>query len=838
MGNVAEVVESLGRMPPGSAKIGCLTRPGAVRGEILWLLREESRKIAAMKKAAQQTGFCCGLVLQDNVAAVCCLVSFGPPAPGNIWETWLNPWEAGTNDWLQLLSTQPELSVYLVGDHGTGEASSRQLNPLAHFAGAAVARTKGLRPWSVTQFDQLREQVYRRWPDIASLWQGLGALPTSLVLVPPPGMPGGGSDAGVAEGALPAAELALRGIQEPIRSILTCLAPFGKAASFRCLAEYAQNLRRQPALRNLWLHLWDDALQQAIGRRLLRPHPADPEYLAVADEFTAAVRRRLEFVPPVARQAIEAAMYATYGEIAGAIGRGFLAADASQQQAARAAASLEYENLRTTLEYGLANGWNVSQIYPPLDAYLLQSGHFQRGVELGERMLAARGHMAGNETEGFCLLSNIAEHQRRLGQYDRAESNCRKALAICAGGAIAAGQQLDVHVGRVHENLGLIACDQRQWKRATECLHKALEISVQLGNRSKEATIHHHLARIAASEADWSRARGHSRKAMELFATQGNRLGEAAVLRRLGKLGGGERAAEGGRKVLSPGAGVRRGVRRQAGAGERSCRPGQRGAMAAAMESLRGTLPQGDQALLPDRRPPRPRRGLQRTRRLLAETGEIRKARQVHRRALKLNRAVHDRFEQGTTCRYLGHLAEQCRKWGHARATTTTGRWSATGDRKTRSTWRKSTWRSADLPTPAADGRRATSTSWRDCATRSLARTPRRGTAPWRRWRRRGEPPATARCRRLRRKSSTPRPARRRPCCETCCRKSEGRTPPRYWPVTSAMPESTASTISASCSSEIANGGQSTITSPSGRRRTPRRIAASHTRRPICSAAG
>ena len=56
--------------------------------------------------------------------------------------------------------------------------------------------------------------------------------------------------------------------------------------------------------------------------------------------------------------------------------------------------------------------------------------------------------------------------------------------------------------------------------------------------------------------------------------------------------------------------------------------------------------------------------------------------------------------------------------------------------------------------------------------------------------------------------------------------------------VTSAIPPSTAATISASCSSEIASGGQRTITSPKGRRRTPCRRAASQTRRPILSAAG
>ena len=229
MGNISEVTESLARMPPGSAKIGCLTQRGAVRGEILWLLREDSRKIDAMKTANQRTGFCCGLILGDNVAIISFLVSFGPPAAGNIWETWLNLCEPETKNWLQLLSTQPELSVHLIGDKGTSEGASRQLNPLTHFAGAAAARTKGLQPWSVAQFERLCEQVYRRWPDMVSLWKGAEHVArTSFVLVPPHAKPSAkpvpAADAG--QGLLSAGEMTLRGLQEPIRSVPSLPGPF------------------------------------------------------------------------------------------------------------------------------------------------------------------------------------------------------------------------------------------------------------------------------------------------------------------------------------------------------------------------------------------------------------------------------------------------------------------------------------------------------------------------------------------------------------------------------------------------------------------------------------
>ena len=52
---------------------------------------------------------------------------------------------------------------------------------------------------------------------------------------------------------------------------------------------------------------------------------------------------------------------------------------------------------------------------------------------------------------------------------------------------------------------------------------------------------------------------------------------------------------------------------------------------------------------------------------IAAKAGDVQRARQWYHRAMKLNRAMNDRFAQAVTCRYLGNLAVQCRKWRWAR---------------------------------------------------------------------------------------------------------------------------------------------------------------------------
>jgi hypothetical protein len=59
--NVPGGLDAVGRLPPGRAIVGCVSNPERGR-EIVFFLREESRKIKAM--AGQRIGYCFNLIIR------------------------------------------------------------------------------------------------------------------------------------------------------------------------------------------------------------------------------------------------------------------------------------------------------------------------------------------------------------------------------------------------------------------------------------------------------------------------------------------------------------------------------------------------------------------------------------------------------------------------------------------------------------------------------------------------------------------------------------------------------------------------------------------------------
>jgi hypothetical protein len=273
----------------------------------------------------------------------------------------------------------------------------------------------------VVQFRRVLEQVCFRWPDVPSLWECLGSSTAPILSVPlRPSGHGSATSSGKGgkyrEDVLPAAEPALRALHGHIQTALLALAPFTGAASFHALTEYVEDLQRQPVLRALPLHYWDKALDQAVECGLLALHPANSNYLALPAETATVLRRRLTYVPPSQRLGMEAAMHATYIQIAGKIGKSFAVNDAGKQSSARAMAKLEYHNLRTALDYGLKRQWNVGPIYAALNAYLLESGQFHRGLEMGQKLLASMSRLPDDAPVRLRVQADVAEYQRRLDQ--------------------------------------------------------------------------------------------------------------------------------------------------------------------------------------------------------------------------------------------------------------------------------------------------------------------------------------------------------------------------------------------------------------------------------------
>ena len=158
------------------------------------------------------------------------------------------------------------------------------------------------------------------------------------------------------EDSLHAAEAAYYGLPEYIRELLVCLAPFTDVAYLIALEGYCRNLGgRTPPVR-LPLDRWEEMLREARERGLLRPHPADPDFIAIPSALTTILRERLEHVISTdLRNAILSAFYATYRTGAQSVSSGLESNVPAELQMAQSLMRLEYENMRFAMELALAH---------------------------------------------------------------------------------------------------------------------------------------------------------------------------------------------------------------------------------------------------------------------------------------------------------------------------------------------------------------------------------------------------------------------------------------------------------------------------------------------------
>ena len=337
------------------------------------------------------------------------------------------------------------------------------------------------------------------------------------------------------EASLDSPESKYRSFHEDFRDLLVCLAPFTGTIHRGTMDLLLTNLKQQPPLAPLARHRWEEALALAWDRGLLRPHPADPAFAVVAPDLVASLRHRLErFFQPEMRQAMDKAFYLTYCDAARSICQLLESGVPTEVQRGKLLMSLEYENMLTVIPLGLVHREQIGDMYAAMHNYLMQAGHYQRGVELGEKVLALLNQHSpagadDRRLERAAVICGIADHQEMLGRHEAAEVGYQKALALCTGHTDTPTPENQRFLGMIYHKLGLLAYQQRRWKPAEEHLEKALGIRIEINDRVKQAETLRSLGRVAAKIHNWPQAKQAYRKAMDLYASLGNRLSQAKV---------------------------------------------------------------------------------------------------------------------------------------------------------------------------------------------------------------------------------------------------------------------------------------------------------------------
>jgi len=156
-------------MPPGSAIYARIGRPEMHTD---FLVREESATIQLLVNPIVTIRP--RLFVEHDIAVLVVMFQAGDN-PEQIFETWWNyhqPDGYGETVFRDMM-TQVDVAIHWYGDSGTVEKSTVIRNSLRDYFGMATEKIRALPPWTMQEFNDAREVIYKRRPTLAALWREL-----------------------------------------------------------------------------------------------------------------------------------------------------------------------------------------------------------------------------------------------------------------------------------------------------------------------------------------------------------------------------------------------------------------------------------------------------------------------------------------------------------------------------------------------------------------------------------------------------------------------------------------------------------------------------------------
>jgi len=318
--------------------------------------------------------------------------------------------------------------------------------------------------------------------------------------------------------------------------VLACVAPFTAAVHPATLRGYPFKLRRQPLLAEFPWNQWPDAIREAKARGLFRPHPAERNYLSIPSAWTAILRGRPEFAPQApTRRAIETAFREINAEYADAILKLLLSTLPNQRQFGQDLTHVEYQNFLAAMDVALEHGKSFNRYFACLTQYLKATGHYERGLEVSQRVRARledpREKLTGRgRLEHAVVVARIAEFEHWLRRYEAAEAHYMQAVGIFSEVEGQPTEKIQAGLAMTYHDLGLLAYEQRKWAEAGGYLRKALTFWEVSKHPSLHAETLCRLGGVMARQSDNEGAEECYRKAREMYVASGDRLAQAKVL--------------------------------------------------------------------------------------------------------------------------------------------------------------------------------------------------------------------------------------------------------------------------------------------------------------------
>ena len=327
------------------------------------------------------------------------------------------------------------------------------------------------------------------------------------------------------------------------QALLVCLAPFTGVIFTPTLDDYTEQLKQQPALAQLPFERWQEVLQEAANWGLLSPHLEVNGFLQLQPVLPYFLRSRLNDPAQAdVRRAIETAFRQLYNQWGGQMMGLLQSKEPQERQIGHVLVSLEYDNLVNAVNVALDAQVSIVNPYHTLSLYLDAMNEHQRGLELGEAVLAKIEQYSGEVLAGELgaefvgVIDDIANRQLKLKQLVTAEVSYKKALDLHLGLTIFEEKQKALLSASLYHQLGIVAQEQRQFVQAERYYRQALQLKIEFNDRYSQASTYHQLGRVAQEQRQFVQAEQYYQQALQLKIEFNDRYSQAQTYHQLGMI--------------------------------------------------------------------------------------------------------------------------------------------------------------------------------------------------------------------------------------------------------------------------------------------------------------
>ena len=325
------------------------------------------------------------------------------------------------------------------------------------------------------------------------------------------------------------------------QELLLCLAPFVGVINADWLPQYAEQLRKQPALAQLPVDQLPAVVAAAQKWGLLAPHQIGGGYLHIQPTLPFFLRTRLGERGEL-RAVIESAFREHYRDIGQALYKLATAKEPQQQQLGLALIGLEEQSLALALDMALAAQEQIDALYLPLDALWKRRQNTAKAAERGRRIAALlEGYPAdalsgGVGVELMRVLGDLAARLMTLQQPAEAGVIYQRCLGHIDTLTTYSARDRAIWQATAYHQLGRVAQEQRQWAQAAQHYQQALAIFVEFDDRHSQATVYHQLGIVAQEQRQWGQARAYLLTALSICREFSDEYHSAMVLHNLARL--------------------------------------------------------------------------------------------------------------------------------------------------------------------------------------------------------------------------------------------------------------------------------------------------------------